>query len=106
LKILYALGASESGSTCVVGSVESIFPDCTIGSKVGLDKTNKHPVRENLIMKIWRYKSHSVHTNNQHDKLLRYPCTGLVKLLQLSSCLDSCCKLTNISAQVSVLQQS
>jgi hypothetical protein len=44
-------GASESGSTRVIGSVESIFPDCTIGSSVGLD-TNKHPVRENLIMKI------------------------------------------------------
>jgi hypothetical protein len=58
-----------------------------------------------LIMKIWRYKSHSVHATNQHNNLLRYPCTGLVKLLQLSSCLDSCCKLTNISAQVSVLQQ-
>jgi hypothetical protein len=52
LKILYALGAFESGSTCVIGSVESFFPDCTIGSSVGLDKTNKNPVRENLIMKI------------------------------------------------------
>ncbi len=51
-KILYALGASESGSTCVIGSVESIFPDCTIGSSVGLDKTNKHPVRENLTLQI------------------------------------------------------
>jgi hypothetical protein len=45
LKIWNALGASESGSTCVIGSVESILPDCTSGSNVGLDKENHYTVR-------------------------------------------------------------
>jgi hypothetical protein len=82
LKIWNALGASERGSTCVIGSVESILPDCTSGSNVGLDKENHYTVRyRNLILKVINLQL-SDYKYKRHD-FLRYECAGPFALLQM-----------------------